>query len=297
VPDADDTAGALLALSRFADPSEFQPRRPHGLGLVGEAHSAALHGVCWLRNLQNRDGGWPTFCRGWGALPFDRSAPDLTAHAIRALQAWHVFGDYGANPQNRLFPSLDRGFHYLSTSQLTDGSWVPLWFGNQDDPNEENPVYGTARVLLAYRDCSKMESAEAVRGVRWLVRNQQSDGGFGTAVGRETVLNPPGACGSTVEETALAVEALLAGLDNRQLAADNSVQNAIRQGVDWLIGAVEHDRHRQPAPIGFYFAKLWYYEKLYPLIFTVSALGEAAARWRHLMVQNEPSETRPSIEV
>jgi hypothetical protein len=29
------------------------------------------------------------------------------------------------------------------------------------------------------------------------------------------------------------------------------------------------------SPIGFYFAKLWYYEKLYPLIFTVSALGHA----------------------
>ena len=29
----------------------------------------------------------------------------------------------------------------------------------------------------------------------------------------------------------------------------------------------------KPTPIGFYFAKLWYFEKLYPIIFTVSALG------------------------
>ncbi|MEZ6048428.1 MAG: hypothetical protein R3C11_23220 [Planctomycetaceae bacterium] len=42
----------------------------------------------WLLDLQNRDGGWPTFCRGWGALPFDRSAPDLTAHALRALHQY-----------------------------------------------------------------------------------------------------------------------------------------------------------------------------------------------------------------
>jgi hypothetical protein len=34
--------------------------------------------------------------------------------------------------------------------QRADGSWVPLWFGNQDHPAEENPVYGTAKVLLAY---------------------------------------------------------------------------------------------------------------------------------------------------
>ena len=32
----------------------------------------------------------------------------------------------------------------------------------------------------------------------------------------------------------------------------------------------------EPSPIGFYFAKLWYFERLYPLIFTVAALGRAA---------------------
>ncbi len=30
---------------------------------------------------------------------------------------------------------------------------------------------------------------------------------------------------------------------------------------------------KKPTPIGFYFAKLWYFEKLYPMIFTVAALG------------------------
>jgi squalene-hopene/tetraprenyl-beta-curcumene cyclase len=33
--------------------------------------------------------------------------------------------------------------------------------------------------------------------------------------------------------------------------------------------------HRTSWPIGFYFAKLWYYEKLYPTIFSVAALGRA----------------------
>jgi squalene-hopene/tetraprenyl-beta-curcumene cyclase len=70
VPDADDTAGALVALRLLG--SE-------------EQRDAAAAGIDWLLNLQNRDGGIPTFCRGWGALPFDHSAPDLTAHA---LQAW-----------------------------------------------------------------------------------------------------------------------------------------------------------------------------------------------------------------
>ena len=75
VPDADDTPGALLAL--------------HVLGADDAEHrEAACAGIGWLLDLQNADGGIPTFCRGWGALPFDRSSPDLTAHTLRAWTAW-----------------------------------------------------------------------------------------------------------------------------------------------------------------------------------------------------------------
>ena len=37
---------------------------------------------------------------------------------------------------------------------------------------------------------------------------------------------------------------------------------------------IEDGTWNQAAPIGLYFAKLWYYERLYPLIFTVAALGK-----------------------
>ena len=74
VPDADDTPGTLLAL-RSLEPDD-------------ETRRAAAAGIRWLLDLQNRDGGMPTFCRGWGALPFDRSGADLTAHAVRAWLAW-----------------------------------------------------------------------------------------------------------------------------------------------------------------------------------------------------------------
>jgi squalene-hopene/tetraprenyl-beta-curcumene cyclase len=297
VPDVDDTSGALLALATFADPAKFERRAPHGPGLHGRAYSAAIRGTCWLLNLQNRDGGWPTFCRGWGALPFDRSSPDLTAHAMRAIYSWFEFGRGRSSEQNRFVRRIERGFRYLANSQRPDGSWVPLWFGNQDHPDEENHVYGTSRVLLAYRDLQRLSDDAAVRGLQWLIANQNADGGWGAAAqgsgfrvqrsggyGRSkslgAVLNTSVACGSSVEETAWAVEGLLAGLDNGELATDNSVQNAIRQGVDWLVRAVEDRRHRQPAPVGFYFAKLWYYERLYPLVFAVAALGEAAGRTR-----------------
>src|SRR5205823_11668354 len=71
VPDADDTPGAILALWK-----------------LGESGTCIDDGLRWLTSLQNRDGGWPTFCRGWGHLPFDRSGNDLTAHTLRALAAW-----------------------------------------------------------------------------------------------------------------------------------------------------------------------------------------------------------------
>ena len=34
--------------------------------------------------------------------------------------------------------------------------------------------------------------------------------------------------------------------------------------------------HFPPSPIGFYFANLWYFEKLYPVIYTVAALTRFA---------------------
>ena len=72
---------------------------------------------------------------------------------------------------------------------------------------------------------------------------------------------------SSLEETALAVEVLLdAGPD----AAD-----AVQRGLAWIVERVEQGGLYEPTPIGFYFAKLWYFEKLYPIIFTVAALGRA----------------------
>ncbi|MDD4269571.1 MAG: squalene--hopene cyclase [Pirellulaceae bacterium] len=246
VPDADDTPGAMLALARGA-------RAAGGEQRAAIQQSAAM-GLDWLLRLQNRDGGFPTFCRGWGKLPFDRSSTDLTAHALRAIHAWRSLESRGADR------ATARGRRFLQRSQQSDGSWLPLWFGNQHRPNEDNPVYGTARVLLAYRDLGWLDTEAARRGLRYLAASQREDGGWGAA---------PSGQASSVEETAVALEALLSA------AASPPAQAAIESGLQWLVRAVEENRHRRAAPIGFYFARLWYYEKLYPLIFTVSALREA----------------------
>src|SRR5262249_10073409 len=52
VPDADDTAGAVLALKHLGP-------------IDDETRAAAFAGIEWLLNTQNSDGGVPTFCRGW----------------------------------------------------------------------------------------------------------------------------------------------------------------------------------------------------------------------------------------
>jgi squalene-hopene/tetraprenyl-beta-curcumene cyclase len=66
------------------------------------------------------------------------------------------------------------------------------------------------------------------------------------------------------------------------------------RGLHWLLDRVESGQHRQPAPIGFYFAKLWYYERLYPLTFTVAALGRACLQFaRPLQLDStQPHATR-----
>jgi squalene-hopene/tetraprenyl-beta-curcumene cyclase len=271
VPDVDDTSAALLALVALRDSG---PAVHHG-----RIESAAAAGVDWLLKMQNTDGGWPTFCRGWGALPFDRSGADLTAHAIRALHAWQGRG--GAGPVDG---ATQRGLDYLARHQRPDGSWVPLWFGNQHHPHEENPVYGTARVLLAYRDLDRLDTLPARRGLQWLAASHGPDGGWGCGQGdRESDLTVGGQ--SSVEETAVAVQALLSSHD------DPLLRPAIEGGLGWLTAAVAQGRHREASPIGFYFAKLWYYERLYPLTFMVAALGQAI---RQLTPGSKPAPASPT---
>ena len=253
VPDADDTSAALLALAAWL--RQWPDHRS------SEIKQAALAGIRWLLNLQNNDGGWPTFCRGWGKLPFDRSATDITAHAIRALHAWSDclrLPTSNAPLARRIGDATQLGLRYLGQQQQSDGSWFPLWFGNEQHPQEANPVYGTAKVLLMYQELEQSHTEAARRGTLWLAKAQQATGGWGAA----------SVC--SVEETALAITALLP-----DSSSNTQIEAAVQLGLAWLVETVEQDRDLQPAPIGFYFAKLWYHERLYPQIFATQALASA----------------------
>jgi len=249
VPDADDTPGAILALLNLRSSDET----------FSEAEKTALQAAAeWLLRLQNRDGGWPTFCRGWGTLPFDRSSSDLTAHTLRALHQWTLRIDTIPNSlRKRAAKASDRGIDYLMRQQALDGSWLPLWFGNQWNENEENPLYGTAKVVLALGEIGHENLAMLQRGLQWLLDNQNADGSWS---GRK------GLTGS-VEETSLAIEALCGHFEANQ---------AVISGTNWLMERIQDEQIADPSPIGFYFAKLWYFERLYPIIFATAALRRAS---------------------
>jgi len=260
VPDADDTAGALRALRR--------------LGAIDRrCREAALAGCTWLLRLQNADGGVPTFCRGWGRLPFDRSCQDLTAHALLAWSAWRR--DLPLPLQARVSAAAARAVAFLARRQGNDGAWTPLWFGSEAAADEANRVYGTARVLSALRGLTPPAGTGGRlggpirRAVEYLLSAAGGDGGWGGAAGL-----PP-----SIEETALAVEAL-GGLLTRPGAGSGALpveamRSAVRAGTAWLIEHTRGGREFPPAPIGLYFARLWYFERLYPIIFTVGALSRA----------------------
>ena len=50
---------------------------------------------------------------------------------------------------------------------------------------------------------------------------------------------------------------------------------AATNGLNWLLDQIDKGKLMEPSPIGFYFAKLWYFEKLYPMIFSGAALRRA----------------------
>lgn len=256
VPDADDTPGALLALhSLTEDPSSVK--------------NQALMGIQWLLDLQNSDGGIPTFCKGWGKLPFDRSSSDLTAHCLRAWSLWYPH--MSQQTQKAIDKAIRRAVFFLESNQFENGYWLPLWFGNQHAANDENPIYGTSKVLEGFLSLESPHDQKVShmleKGLKWLLEQQNLDGGWGG------IFNTA----STNEETALCISVIALVLKKRKLdnpRTTTKCEEALSRGLKWLLPRIENDAYQMVSPIGFYFAKLWYFEAMYPLVFVAGALNQ-----------------------
>jgi squalene-hopene/tetraprenyl-beta-curcumene cyclase len=283
LPNTCATAGVIAALIQSHSQASGTQRE--------RIERAAGRGVVWLLELQNEDGGWATFYRDDTLLRRDESGTDVTAQVLRALAAWRrdwrTEGTADARRRwsfidERAARAIDTGWKYLESQQEPDGSFIPLWFGNEHQPNGKNPVYGTAQVLFAAAELDRLNSDLAQRASRWLVAAQHSNGGWGPpraavsysgaerdgAQARRTNEAMSKYC--SVEETSLAISALIPLAETNQ-----AVGQTVSRGYKWLTSAIEQDGHRKPANIGYSLAKLWYHERLNPLAFAAGTLSRA----------------------
>lgn len=243
VPDGDDTSGALVALHHLTQ---------------GKCSPEVENGLKWLMWLQNNDGGMPTFCKGWGKLPFDRSTPDITAHAILAMGLWlpSLEGDLKSDVQK----ALQRMFTWMEKTVVGDldntpSGWVPLWFGDQDAADEKAPVYGTASAIDYLMSAHHPVAAKLAQSqIGFILATQNEDGGWG---GNKGVT-------SKVTYTCRALAALGHFSDQ--------YKEAKQRGWDYIYNRYQAGTLYDREPIGLYFSRLWYSEELYNVLFLLNAI-------------------------
>ncbi|OPZ09633.1 MAG: hypothetical protein BWZ10_02537 [candidate division BRC1 bacterium ADurb.BinA364] len=82
-----------------------------------------------------------------------------------------------------------------------------------------------------------------------------------------------------MEETAVALDAL------NDWPGDRAAAEAAGRAAEHLARRILAGDLERPAPIGLYFSVLWYSERIYPMAWTVSALG----RWLRQADEDKPS--------
>lgn len=248
IPDNDDTAAVLRALSQMAAQHE-QGRR------------AWEKGVSWLLSMQNSDGGWAAFERdadnGWlTGLPIenakdfiiDDSSADITGRVLEFL------GNYaGMKLGNQ---KVERGVHWLLKKQRDNGSWYGKWGICY--------IYGTWAALTGLRAAGVPKEHEAVqKAVRWLESIQNSDGGWGESCRSSEAKRFVPVAFSTPSQTAWAVDALL--------QVKGKTHPAIERGVSFLLRQtrLRKDIIAYPTGLGLpgqFYMRYYSYNYIFPLL-------------------------------
>jgi squalene-hopene/tetraprenyl-beta-curcumene cyclase len=265
-PDVDDTAVVAMAMDRAQNlKGETRYREP-----IARARE-------WILGMQCKNGGWGAFdaenthyylnhipFADHGAL-LDPPTEDVSARCVSMLAQ---LGDM-PDKDKRAAEAVD----YLRRTQHPEGSWYGRWGMNY--------IYGTWSVLSALNAAGiDQQSPEIRKAVSWLVKIQNSDGGWGED-GSSYKLDYQGyeTAPSTPSQTAWAVLGLM--------AAGEIDHPAVVRGIDYLSRTQGSDGlWEEPRFTAVGFPRIFYlryhgYAKFFPVW--------AMARYRNLKTSNAPA--------
>jgi squalene cyclase len=177
MPDTDDTGVVLAALGTIA--GEVSSR---------EMFRAIDDGIAWLRDMQNADGGFPTFV--WG-LPSKKPGPMFVSELPMAVDAsflWappaelgdpslegvtgRVLWGLGRTGITRDDPAVCDAIAFLKRHQCESGAWWGRW--------KVAFLAETATILIGLQAVGEdMRAPYVERATSWIVSCQNDDGGFG----------------------------------------------------------------------------------------------------------------------
>jgi len=251
-PDVDDTAMVVVSLLQAG---------------TGDAVDTAIaRATRWVLGMRSRNGGWGAFDRNnddqlvyrlpfadFGAL-LDPPTEDVTAHVLEML------ANLGYSLRDRV---VMEGLSYLWRAQRNDGSWWGRWGVNH--------IYGTWCViaaLTAFKERTGWVQTMIDRGITWMLRRQNPDGGWGETCHSYVDPSFAGVGISTPSQTAWALISL-------QLSGMGS-HSACRRGLQYLRSSQVGGTWNEPQYTGTGFPRDFYINyHLYGHIFPTLALAGA----------------------
>ena len=259
-PDVDDSAVVVMALHQAKLPNEE---------LKKQAIDRALN---WIATMQCKPGGWAAFDldndQEWlNSVPYgdlkamiDPNTADVTARVLEMLGACNL----SIQPDN-----LEKSLDYLLKEQEIEGCWFGRWGVNY--------IYGTSGVLSALALINPLKYARDInQGAAWLVKVQNSDGGWGETCFSYNDPSLKGKGDSTASQTAWALIGLIAAGE----ATDKLAIDSIEKGINYLLETQKLDGNWDEEyftgtgfPCHFYL-KYHLYQQYFPLM----ALGRYQAK-------------------
>lgn len=256
-PDTDDTGIMVLILAKY-----FAKTFSHEIKKAND----------WLITMQNNDGGFGAFAKGNydsflirvfagkfqnSAEIFDASSVDVTAHI---LEGWAESG-YTIKDTH-----VVSAIQYLKNEQTEFGAWEGRWGVNY--------IYAVGSVVPAVakvKGVNLIEEKWLMKSVDWLIKCQNSDGGFGESTQSYVKKEWIGRGQSTASQTAWAILTLLEAEKNGY-----STNGSLQKAVDYLLSIFSFDDQRwyDESSVGTGHRKLLYMQyPVYSIAWPLVALG------------------------